>query len=122
MPVVAGDREVQSAKQRENMPPNDLVLRCVVYPSKPGEYTAECIDLDIMVRGQTAHGAFRELKQAVGGYLAVVSKGDSDGLVPRPSPLRNRLRYHLYALRAAVSFGIRHNFLVSDWAPDLSSC
>lgn len=122
MSIATEDREVQSVKPLKTMVPANLVLRCVVFQNKAGEYTAECIDLDIMVRRATPPEALRELKQAVSGYLAVVNKGDHAGLVPRPSPFTRRLRYHLYALRAAFSIGIRRKFLVTDWAPDLSSC
>lgn len=104
------------------MPPKDLVLRCVIYQNKPGEYTAECVDLDIMVRKESRQQAMQELKQAIRGYLIVVSKGDSAGLIPRPSPLKNRIRYHLYALRAAATVGIRRTFLVFDLTQDLSFC
>lgn len=122
MSVVAEDQEVRSEKRRNNMLPKGLVLRCVIYPNKPGEYTAECIDLDIMVRRETPQQAMVELKQAITGYLAVSLKGDYTGLVPRPAPLTHRIRYHLYALRAAVTIGIRRNFLVSDLAPELLLC
>ncbi len=119
MPTVAEDRTTQSARPRKIIPPKDLVFRCVVYPNKPEEYTAECIDLDIMVRRATPHAAMHELEEAVTGYLNVAFKGDVEGLVPRPSPLSHRARYHVYALRAGLS-GSRRRFLVSDLAPNVS--
>lgn len=78
-----------------------LVFRCMVYLDRPGEYTAECIDLDIMARGSNPHKAFDSLIDAVSGYLSVALKGDCVGLIPRPSPIGHRARYHLFALRAA---------------------
>ena len=85
-----------------------------------GEFTAECIDLDLMVRAKNPHDAFQSLKEAIIGYLSVVLSGDPQGLIPRPSPLNHRVRYHLYALRAALNiraaFASR-NFMVSDWSP-----
>src|ERR1700730_1914017 len=103
MPVVAEERTTKSAKPRQIIPPKDLVFRCIVYPNKTDEYTAECIDLDIMVRRATAHAAMHELEEAVTGYLRVAFKGDVEGLVPRPSPPSHRARYQMYALRAALS-------------------
>ena len=99
-----------------------LVLRCVVFQSKPGEYTAECIDLDMLTKAATAHDALRGLKQAMQGYLCVALDGDLNGLVPRPSPLGHRARYHLFALRAAFGLTLNRNFLVSDWSPGPSPC
>lgn len=94
----------------------------MVYPNKPGEFTAECIDLDIMVRSSTPQKAFHELREAVKGYLAVVLDGDTEGLLPRPSPYLHRVRYHFLVLRAALTIGIRRTFLVSDLTTDLCSC
>ncbi len=123
MPTVADEKEVQSVKQRKIPLQQSFVLRCMVYPNKPGEYTAECVDLDIMVRASTPQQAFHELRSAIKGYLAVVVEGETEGMLPRPSPLGHRLHYHLLVLRAALTFGIRRSFLVSDLsAADLCSC
>ena len=123
MPTVANEKEVQPVKQRKIPLQQSFVLRCMVYPNKPGEYTAECIDLDIMVRANTPQEAFHQIRAAIKGYLAVVSEGETEGLLPRPSPLGHRFRYHCLVLRAALTFGIRRSFLVSDLsAADLCSC
>lgn len=122
MSAVADEKEVRSVKQRKTQPHQSFVLRCMVYQSKSGEYTGECIDLDIMVRAGTPQKAFHELREAVKGYLVVVLGGDTEGLLPRPSPFWHHVRYHMLALRAALTVGIRRNFLVSDLAPDLCSC
>jgi hypothetical protein len=122
MSPVADEKEVQSIKQRKVQRLQRFVLRCMVYPNKPGEYTAECVDLDIIVQSTTPQKALDELRQAINGYLTVALAGDTEGLLPRPSPFGHRVRYHLLALRAAFSLGIRHNFLVSDIAPDFCSC
>jgi hypothetical protein len=95
-----------------------VVLRCVVFQNKRGEYTAECIDLDLMVRGKTQHEALRSLRQAIAGYLQVVMRGDQTGLLPRPAPLSHRLRYHLYALRAAL--WTKRDFLLCDCTPGIA--
>lgn len=106
-------------KRAKHMIPEDLVLRCVVFKSAPGEFTAECIDLDLMVHAKNPHDAFQSLKTAVVGYLKVVLEGDPKGLVPRPSPFGHRIRYHFFALRAALTITAlaTRTFLVSDWSP-----
>ena len=102
--------------------PKGLVLRCIVFPTETGEYTAECIDLDLLVCGKTPYDALHSLRDAIGGYLAVAFNGDVAGLVPRPAPISHRVRYHLYALRAALSAGATRNFLLSDWSPGPTFC
>jgi hypothetical protein len=111
-----------SAKQ---LPPMSLVLRCVVFKNKENEYSAECVDLDLLVYGKTSYEALHSLRGAIVGYIAVAFDGDVTGLVPRPSPFSHRARYHLYALRAAFSIGMagaKRNFLLSDWSPGPSFC
>lgn len=100
------------------------MLRCIVFQHDRNEYTAECIDLDLIVYGKTTHEALHSLTNAIVGYLAVAFKGDYTGLVPRPSPFSHRARYHFFALRAALSIGMsgaKRNFLLSDWSPALDS-
>jgi len=102
------------------LPPDGLVLRCIVFRNKPTEYTAECIDLDLIVRGKNPHEALRSLRDAIMGYLNVALSGDPAGLVPRPSPFSHRARYHVFALRAALGIGgagAKRSFLISDWSP-----
>jgi hypothetical protein len=84
------------------------------------EYTAECIDLNLMVYGKTPYEALDSLRGAMGGYLAVAFSGDPAGLVPRPSPFIHRAKYHFYALLAAL--GTKRSFLLSDWSPGPSLC
>lgn len=123
MSVIAERRDSEAKKERANrLMPKGLILRCIVFENKPGEYTAECIDLDLMARGRTPHDALRSLKEAVVGYLNVAFTGDPSGLVPRPSPLSHRLRYHWYALCAALSIGARGKFLLSDWTAGALFC
>ena len=111
-----------SAKQ---LPPNGLVLRCLVFKNRQNEYAAECIDLDLLVYGKTPHDALHSLRDAIRNYLEVALSGEISGLVPRPAPFSHRARYHFYALRAALSIGVAgagRNFLLSDWSPGPSSC
>ena len=60
-------------------------------------YVAECIDLNLIAEGRTLEQAIACLQEAVAGYLTVAFEGDINGLVPRPSPLVHRLRYHCHS-------------------------
>jgi hypothetical protein len=109
----------------KHLPPNGLVLRCLVVKNQRNEYAAECIDLDLLVYGKTPHDALHSLRDAIRGYLMVAFDGETIGLVPRPAPLSHRARYHFYALRAALSIGVagaERTFLLSDWSPGPSFC
>lgn len=79
-----------------------IVLRCYSWPTKEG-FLAECIDLDIIVRRPTARQAYDALNEAVFGHLkAAWEQGWLEELVPRKSPFRRRLLYHLRYLYAAL--------------------
>ena len=76
----------------------NLVLRAFTYRTKRG-YVAECIDLNLATQGATEAEAISKLQVAMFGYLDTVFDGTStDGLVLRPSPLWNRIRYHLHRM------------------------
>jgi len=120
--AVAESKQPEIKGSSKCLIPKNLVLRCIVFKNDIGEYTAECIDLDILVYGKTAHEAYRSLKDAVYGYLDVAFKGDLTGLLPRPAPRSHRLRYHIYALRAGLFAGAKRNFLLSDWSPGPTLC
>ena len=79
-----------------------LTLRCYLYP-EDGEVVAECIDLDIVVIRQTAPEAKQALTEAIIGYIDTAVEGAESemerthrvkGLLPRPSPMSHRMRYH----------------------------
>ena len=76
-------------------------LRWFVRRSADG-YVAECIDLDIAAEGSSIDAAIAGLQDAMSGYLAVVFEGDTEGLIPRLSPLSSRLRYHLVRLKDSL--------------------
>lgn len=122
MSPVAERKQSDTRHSAKQLPHNDLVVRCVVFKNNHGEYSAECIDLDLLVYGRTTHDALHSLKDAMMGYLAVAWAGDASGLVPRKAPLSHRVRYHFYALRAALTNGTRRNFLLNDWSPSPSPC
>ena len=117
--AVAEDRANQADKRCKPFKTKRLVFRCVIFRDRTGVYTAECVDLNLVVRGDTPHAAFESLHTAMVGYLTVAFQGDDPaGLVPRPSPLLHRVRYHAYALKAALLSGGERDFLVSDWVEE----
>lgn len=125
MSTVAERHDSDLKQSAKHLPLNGLVLRCVVFQNTQTEYTAECIDLDLMVRGKNPYEALRSLRHAIIGYLGVAFAGDPAGLVPRPSPFSHRARYHIFALRAALSIGgvgAKRTFLLCDWAPGPLIC
>jgi predicted RNase H-like HicB family nuclease len=91
---------------------SQMPLRAFVYNPEPGLYIAECIDLDILSQGKSPEEAVSKLQEAMFSYLAAAFDGTSTkGLVPRPSPLSHRLRYHWHHLvnRVKGFFLGRHN-------------
>ena len=117
------ERKITDRKNRaKHIPPNGLVLRCIVFKNQSNAYTAECIDLDILGYGKNKHGALCSLREAIVSYLPGALSGDPSGLVPRMAPMSHRLRYHLYALRAALTAGTTRNFLLSDCSPGPTLC
>jgi hypothetical protein len=86
------------------------LLRCYWYRSG-APYYAECIDLDLIARGDSGEEAIGKLQEAVYGYLAVAFRGDSTkGLVPRRSPLSQRLHYHAQRLLCRLRDRTPHVF------------
>ena len=82
---------------------NATSFRCMVYKDQVHGFIAECVDLDLIVRGKTADGAKMKLDEALTGYLHVAYEGDVTGLVPRPSPLMHRLRYQFFSWLAKLN-------------------
>jgi predicted RNase H-like HicB family nuclease len=76
-----------------------IALRAFTYSPQPGQYIAECIDLDLLSQGNTLEEVIGKLQEAMFSYLDVAfAEGSTKGLVLRPSPLSHRLRYHLQRL------------------------
>ena len=84
-------------------------LRCLSY-RRSGQYFAECIDLDLISRGETQEEAIGKLQEAMYGYLKVAFEGDTKGLILRRSPFSHRLRYHLQRLAERIA-GHRKHFM-----------
>jgi len=72
-----------------------LPLRCFSYKQGSGFY-AECIDLNLLSRGNTREEAIIRLQEQMFSYVATVFDGSSpEGLVPRRAPLLSFARYYL---------------------------
>lgn len=79
-------------------------MRAYCYERAPGQFVAECIDLDLLSQGSTPEEAIGTLQEAMVDYLqAAFAGGDARGLVPRLSPRSHRLRYHWTRALARVS-------------------
>jgi len=75
-----------------------LPLRCFWYRKQKNIY-AECLDLDIITRGDTPEEAIARLQEDVYWYIAtVLSKESSEGLIPRPAPWSSWARYYLHTI------------------------
>lgn len=72
-------------------------LRCYSY-LRQGRWYAECIDLDLISRGESQDEAIGKLQEAMYGYLQVAFEGNQKGLVMRRSPFSHRLRYRFHRL------------------------
>lgn len=115
MSLAIKEKPVAIVSQPRRVP--RTTLRCVIYCVKDKVYIAECIDLDIMVTDANPDQAYKKLSAAIKGYLKVARSGDPTGLVPRPSPLSHRVRYHWFAIRAAVQTA-RRDFRLVDLSSD----
>ena len=84
-----------------------LPLRCFSY-GKGEAFYAECIDLNLLARGNTRDEAIIRLQEQMFSYVATVFEGDgTEGLIPRRAPLTSFIRYYLAVLRDRLSGG-RH--------------
>ena len=72
-------------------------LRCFTYKSD-GIFYSECIDLNLMTRGATKAESIARLQEEAFTYLDIALQDDRKDLIPRLSPLPNRLRYYCYLL------------------------
>lgn len=93
----------KAVREPRRTPTGDpYIFRC--YVRKIGsQFIGECVDLDILAYGDSMESAKHSLNDAVVGYLKVVFEGSTAGLIPRPSPLRSRLRYRWFCFLAMVS-------------------
>lgn len=72
----------------------DIILRCYAYRAG-STFRGECIDLDLLVERDSLPDVVRALSEAVVGYVDTANEqGWVDQLIPRPSPVSRRLKYH----------------------------
>jgi len=93
---------LEAQKQEASPVTSKFTFRCWVYQERRNSFVAECIDLNLIVKAKSMKQATDSLQDAIRGYLAVAFDGDIKGLIPRPSPLRRRLLYHLCGLRCRL--------------------
>jgi hypothetical protein len=77
-----------------------LPIRCFWY-RKGGKAYAECLDLDLITRGDTPEEAIGRLQEDMYWYInTVLSEGskDSEGLIPRRAPWSSWVRYYFHTL------------------------
>ena len=119
MPVKKHRHECPACGQEHEF----LVFRAYARPSlRDRRVVAECVDLDITVEADTLAEARRSLEHAVDGYLQIAfERVDFGDLVPRYSPLANRIKYRLwvaaYKCVGLVFSGIQRSVQVFDLRP-----
>jgi hypothetical protein len=84
----------------ENIP-TKMVFRCYGYRTRGGTWIASCIDLSLMVERPSMQEGIKALHEQIDLYLQSVQdiedKGSISYLLPRLSPWRERLFYHIIA-------------------------
>ncbi len=71
-----------------------LPIRCFRY-RKGDQYYAECLDLDLIARGDTEEEAIGRLQGQMFGYVhTVTEEGSAKGLIPRRAPLSSWIHYY----------------------------
>lgn len=76
-----------------------LPIRCFTY-RKDGRFYAECLDLNLITRGESEEEAIGRLQEEMFAYVhAVLDGGPTKGLLPRRAPLWSWIHYYLYLLK-----------------------
>lgn len=76
---------------------NPYILRCYARPSG-GHFLAVCVDLDIIVRGDSIPEVKKELTDSIKSYLDSLDKENIQDVFPRPAPLAIKAEYHAICL------------------------
>ncbi len=100
-----------------------LPIRCFTFKAGSRFY-AQCLDLNLISRGETEEEAIGRLQESMFGYVMAAFDGDPKGLVPRRAPLASWARYYVHELRQLFRRGRTHtqvHFEVPN-APKLSHC
>jgi hypothetical protein len=79
-----------------------LQVRCFSY-GKAGVFYAECIDLNLLSRGNTQEEAIIRLQEQMFSYVATALAGDTEGLIPRRASLLSFIRYYLSVIKDRFS-------------------
>ncbi len=103
-----------------------LPLRCFSY-GKDQAFYAECVDLNLLARGNTRDEAIIRLQEQMFSYIATVFEGDgTKDLIPRRAPLMSFIRYYLAVLGDRLSRRPHPHHTVGDLqtlgATTLSHC
>lgn len=87
------------------------VFRAYARPSfRDGKVVAECVDLNITVEADTLAAARTSLEAAVDGYLEIAfDRADPSDLIPRYSPLGNRVKYQCWVAAYKAISGVRRS-------------
>lgn len=72
-----------------------LPIRCFWYRSG-SRYYAECLDLDLITKGDTPEQAIAQLQEDMYWYVQTALSGDTRGLLPRPASRARWIRYYLH--------------------------
>lgn len=76
-----------------------LPIRCFTY-RKGARFYAECLDLNLLTRGDSEEEAIGRLQEEMFAYIhAVLDGGSTEGLIPRKAPLWSWVKYYSYLLR-----------------------
>lgn len=75
-----------------------IPIRCYCY-RKGNAFYAECLDLNLVTRGETPEEAIGRLQEDMWWYVdTVLSGGSSEGLIPRRAPFWDWVRYYSYLM------------------------
>jgi hypothetical protein len=80
----------------------EMPIRCFYYKSG-SKFYAQCLDLNLISRGETAEDAVGRLQESMVGYVnAVMEGGSSKGLLPRPAPFLSWIHFYLHRIASRV--------------------
>jgi hypothetical protein len=70
-------------------------LHCHSY-KQGGNFYAECLNLNLLARGNTQEEAVSRLQEQMFSYVRAALRGDTRGLIPRNAPASNWIRYYAH--------------------------
>ncbi len=104
-----------------NVHANHLLLRCYAEKDED-QWLAFCVDLTLAAQGDTLEQARARLHEQIAEYVHDALIGEdrpyARDLLPRPAPLRERLRYHAYSrLQRLGILPSRHREVFTELLP-----